>query len=201
MSATGRESRSSRRSTSSVAGRGSSRESEASFVPSSVQRGNSLPTGARFSSPISEAPGRVLCTPMNTRALESPTPAGSSRQQTGSQVVIPRREASGSEDAIRARCLTPLNLGSLLNQETRGSDISGKLEAFFARQHEFNERLEQRIAEAAELRTREKERENEKEGQRKLSKALSESHHFLGIAELMNISFYIPSIRNEKKLI
>ena len=118
------------------------------------------------------------CTPntrVDTRVTEpaqDSTPIGSTR----SQVLIPRapmQDADGG--ASRSRCLTPLNLSSLINQQ-RQDNIMEQLEAFFVRQQEFNERLEQRVTVAAEC-AQEKERQNAiPAAQTKVSKALSVSH-------------------------
>ena len=78
----------------------------------------------------------------------------------------------------RSDCLTPLNLSSAINRGgnssssvTFGQDFMAKMEAFFERQTEFNDRLEQRVAERLE-----KERENLTPAMSKrLPKALSVS--------------------------
>lgn len=67
--------------------------------------------------------------------------------------IIPSPPDSASN---RSRCLAPLDINRG-DTCTSADDIMAKMEAFFERQKEFNDRLEQRVAERLEA---EKEREN-----------------------------------------
>lgn len=112
--------------------------------------------------------------PRESRSLESSPRAASESSFAASTPVLQRQSSSsissvqspsqlplipsppGENASNRSRCLAPLAINQG-DRSTSADDIMAKMEAFFERQKEFNDRLEQRVAERLEA---EKEREN-----------------------------------------
>ena len=97
------------------------------------------------------------------------TPSSSNSRSVVDDLLVP------SPPVRRSDCLTPLNLSSAINRGGNssssvafGQDFMAKMDAFFERQTEFNDRLEQRVAERLE-------KEREKANSKRLPKAVSVS--------------------------
>ena len=112
-----------------------------------------LGTGSSNSKPTT-TPG-VLVEGTLTSSTCTPNPSVVSTPSSLRSVVDDHLVPSPPEG--RSDCLTPLNLSSAINRGgnssssvTFGQDFMAKMEAFFERQTEFNDHLEQQVAERLE---------------------------------------------------
>lgn len=125
--------------------------------------------------------------PTTTPGLLVESTRASCTSRSGASVVSTPTSSRSEDDLVvprpperRSDYLTPLNLSSTINRggstsanvtPAFGHDFMAKMEAFFERQKELNDRLEQRVAEHLE-----KERENLRPAQsRRLPKGISVS--------------------------